>query len=140
MANLFRLSDEQWAAIEPLLPMKRPGVKPRRNREVISGIIHVLHIGCRWQDCPLEYGPHTTVYNRFNRWSKAGIWQTILAGLVEFDAARVQCIDSTTAKAHRCAAGGKGGRKIRRLAEAAGGEPPKSMPSWTASGGFSPSA
>ena len=109
MSHLFWLSAEQWAVLEPLVPMDRPGVKPKRNREVISGIIHVLHIGCRWCDCPPEYGPSTTIYNRFNRWSKAGIWQTILAGLVSFEAADVQCIDSTTAKAHRCATGGKGG-------------------------------
>ena len=107
MANLFWLSDEQWAAIEPLVPMNRRGVKPGRNQQVISGIIHVLHVGCRWEDCPREYGPHTTVYNRFNRWSKAGIWQTILSGLAVSDAVEVQSIDSTTSKAHRCAAGGK---------------------------------
>jgi transposase len=133
MSNLFWLSDEQWLVLEPHIPMNRRGVKPKRNREVISGIIHVLHIGCRWEDCPSEYGPYTTVYNRFNRWSKAGIWQTILAGLVEFDAADVQCIDSTTAKAHRCAAGGKGGPKNRRSGGAAVGGPRKSMPSWMAS-------
>ena len=82
MSNLFRLSDEQWTVLELRIPMNRHGVKPKRNREVISGIIHVLHIGCRWEECPSEYGPHTTVYNRFNRWSKAGIWQSILASLV----------------------------------------------------------
>jgi transposase len=131
MPNLFWLSDEQWALLEPRIPMNRPGVKPKRNREVISGIMHVLHIGCRWEDCPSEYGPHTTIYNRFNRWSKAGVWQTMLKGLVVFDAAKTQCIDSTTAKAHRCAAGGKGGPKNRRLAEAGVAGPPKSTPSWT---------
>ncbi len=61
MPNLFWLSDEQWASLEPLIPMHRRGVKPKRNREVISGIMHVLHIGCRWEDCPSEYGPYTTV-------------------------------------------------------------------------------
>ncbi|WP_158932764.1 transposase [Acidisphaera sp. S103] len=111
MSNLFWLSDEQLAAIEAALPKKRRGVKPQRNREVISGIIHVRKIGCGWEDCPPDYGPHTTVYNRFNRWSKAGIWSAILAKLVVFDATDIQCIDSTTAKAHRCATGGKGGRK-----------------------------
>jgi transposase len=45
MANEYWLSDEQWAAIEPLIPMKRRGVKPARNREVISGILHVLKFG-----------------------------------------------------------------------------------------------
>ena len=107
MANLFWLSDEQWAAIEPLVPMNRRGVKPGRNQQVISGIIHVLHVGCRWEDCPREYGPHRTVCKRFNRGSKAGIWQTILFGLAVSDAVEVQSIDSTTSKAHRCAAGGK---------------------------------
>ncbi len=44
MSTLFSLSDEQWAASEPRIPMNRPGLKPKRNREVISGIIHVLPI------------------------------------------------------------------------------------------------
>lgn len=41
---------------------------------VISGIVHMLKSGARWRDCPPEYGPYTTVYNRFNRWSRQGIW------------------------------------------------------------------
>ena len=113
MSNLFWLTDEQLVAIEAAIPKKRRGVTPRRNREVISGIIHVLKIGCRWEDCPADYGPHTTIYNRFNRWSKAGIWSRILENLVVFDGTDIQCIDSTTAKAHRCAAGGKGGPRNR---------------------------
>jgi transposase len=56
-ASLFWLNDEQWAKIKPLIPMNRPGQKPRNNRRVLSGIIHVLKTGCRWQDCPPEYGP-----------------------------------------------------------------------------------
>ena len=107
MSDLFWLSDEQFTAIVGVIPMHRRGVKPRRNREVISGIIHVLKVGCRWEDS--EYGPHTTIHNRFNRWSKAGIWAGILGKLMVHDAVDIQCIDSTTAKAHRCAAGGKGG-------------------------------
>src|SRR5882762_3836025 len=71
-ASLFWLNDEQWAKIKPLIPMNRPGQKLRNNRRILSGIIHVLKTGCRWQDCPPEYGPYTTVYNRFNRWSGRG--------------------------------------------------------------------
>ena len=59
MSKLSWLDDESWRAIEPLIPMNRPGVKPGRNREVISGILHVLKIGCRWCDCPQDYGPST---------------------------------------------------------------------------------
>ena len=79
MARLFWLSDEAWARIEPHLPHGQPG-KPRvDDRRVISGILHVLKIGCRWQDTPSAYGPHTTIYNRYNRWSQRGIWQRLFA-------------------------------------------------------------
>src|ERR1700733_15240432 len=77
VANEYWLSDQQWVAIEPLIPLKRRGVKPGRNRQVISGVLHVLKFGCRWRDCPEVYGPHTTIYNRFNRWSIAGIWASM---------------------------------------------------------------
>ena len=69
----FWLSDRAWEAIRPLLPKNQPGARRVDDRRVISGIIHVLRIGCRWQDCPPEYGPSTTIWNRFNRWSHRGI-------------------------------------------------------------------
>ena len=128
MANEFWLSDRQWAVLEPLISLNRRGVKPKRNREVISGIVHVLRVGCRWRDCPEVYGPHTTIYNRFNRWSAAGIWQKMLDALVKAEASGSQSIDSTTSKAHRCAAGGKGGARNRPLAAAEAAGQPKSMP------------
>ena len=84
--------------------------------------MHVLKVGCRWQDCPPEYGPYTTVYNRFNRWSGRGIWQHIfetVAGSPEppEDAA----LDSTHAKAHRCAGGGEGGAAEQSIGITRGG-------------------
>src|SRR4029450_1605031 len=84
-ANLFWFSDGQWARIEPFIPSNRRGVKPKNNRRIVSGIMHVLKSGCRWVDCPPEYGPAKTVYNRFNRWSAQGIWQSI------FEAAAAHC-------------------------------------------------
>lgn len=75
MAGEFWLSDEQWSAIEALLPKNQPGARRGDDRCVLSGIIHVLKVGCRWQDCPATYGPPTTIYNRFNRWARRGIWQ-----------------------------------------------------------------
>ena len=57
--NLFWLSDEQWARIEPHLPTDVRGVERVDDRRVISGIVHVLKSGCRWCDCPPEYGPPT---------------------------------------------------------------------------------
>jgi transposase len=127
MANEFWLSDAQWAAIEPLLPKNQPGARRTDDRRVISGIIHVLKVGCRWQDCPAVYGPSTTVYNRFRRWTMRGLWRRLFEALICMDPGDVHAIDSTTAKAHRSAAGGKGGPMRRRSAARAAAAPRKSM-------------
>lgn len=123
----FWLNDEQWARIEPLLPKNRPGARRVDDRRVISGIVHVLKSGCRWQDCPERYGPPTTIYNRFHRWSGRGIWQRLFQALIQARLDDVQSIDSTSSKAHRCAAGGKGGRKRRPLAARGAAEQRKHM-------------
>src|ERR1700744_206862 len=119
------MSDRQWAALEPLVPMNRRGVKPKRNREVISGIVHVLRVGCRWRDCPEAYGPHTTICHRFNRWSAARILRKKLDKLVDAEASGSQSIDSPTSKAHRCAAGGTGGAQTQAIGRSRGGRTTK---------------
>jgi len=114
MAGEYWLSDRAWAAIEPLLPTNQPGARRVDDRRVISGIIHVLRSGCRWQDCPPVYGPATTIYNRFNRWSHKGLWTRIFTALsAQADGSDELSIDSTAVRAHRSAHGGKGGRKFR---------------------------
>ena len=134
MASLFWLSDEAWAAIEPHLPKNQPGARRVDDRRVISGILHVLKIGCRWCDCPAEYGPSTTVYNRFNRWSRRGFWLKLLDALVDAGAVtRSTAIDSTYIKAQRSAFGGKGGRERKPSVARVAGRPRKSMRSPTSS-------
>ena len=114
-ASLFWLTDAQWAKIEPRLPSDVRGKERVDDRRVISGILHVLKSGCRWCDCPPEYGPHTTIYNRFSRWAKRGIWERMFNDLAARGRSNdTQMIDSTHIKAHRSASGGKGGSKIRR--------------------------
>jgi transposase len=135
MASEFFLSDGQWAAIEPLLPRNQPGARRVDDRRVISGVVHVLRTGCRWQDTPAIYGPPTTIYNRFHRWSQRGVWQALFGALVEVTPGGIQAIDSTTAKAQRASAGGKGGRGTRPLAAPEAGLEPRSMPLPTASDG-----
>ena len=100
MTHLFWLSDDAWAAIEPHLPHGKPG-KPRvDDRRVISGILHVLKTGCRWRDCPSKYGPHTTIYNRYNRWSKRRIWQRIFEKMAAAGPVPEElCIDTSHVKA-----------------------------------------
>jgi transposase len=120
--NLFWLSDEQWERIEPHLPTDVRGVERKDDRRIISGIVHVLRSGCRWSDCPEAYGPHTTVYNRFARWARRGIWENLFRELAGAGrSSQMQMIDSTHVKAHRSAAGGKGGSKNRLLAARAEG-------------------
>jgi transposase len=115
MGALFWLGDEQWAAIEPLLPYNQPGARRVDDRRVISGIFHVLRTGCRWCDCPSEYGPSTTIYNRFNRWSRRRLWTSLLKALAESNAfPKTTAMDSTYIKAQRSAFGGKGGPGRRR--------------------------
>ena len=74
MKALYWLSDAEWARIEPLMPRGRRGAHRVDDRRVISGIVYMLRCGARWRDCPAAYGPYTTIYNRFNRWSRQGIW------------------------------------------------------------------
>ena len=139
MAGLFWFSDRQWSVIEPLLPTNQPGARRVDDRRVLSGIVQVLRTGCRWQDCPPDYGPYTTVYNRFHRWARRGLWQKLLQALAKAEPGDVHLLDSTTAKAHRSAAGAKGGPSSRRSAARGAGAPRRSMPSSTAGAGRSPS-
>ncbi len=135
MADLFWLSDEQWAVLEPFMPKNQPGARRVDDRRVISGIVHVLKSGGRWRDCPGEYGPHTTVYNRYNRWSRRGFWRAMLAALAEAGwVTETAALDSTYVKAHRSAHGGKGGRRRRPSAPRAVGRPQRSTSSRTSSG------
>ncbi len=134
MASEFFLSDQQWAVIKPLLPTKQPDARRVDDRRVLSGVIHVLRTGCRWQDTPSVYGPSTTIYNRFHRWSQRGIWQGMLAALIEVTPGGIQAIDSTTAKAQRASAGGKGGPRPRRSAGPEADPAPRSTPSRTVAG------
>ena len=123
----FWLTDEQFGRIAPHLPRDTRG-KPRvDDRRVISGIVHMLKSGSRWRDCPEVYGPYTTVYNRFNRWSRQGIWTDIFYALTGSTGMYGSIsVDSSYVKAHRSAAGAKGGPSTMQSAARAAGRPPKS--------------
>lgn len=127
--QLYWLTDVEWARIEPHLPRGRRGAHRVDDRRVISGIVHMLRIGARWRDCPKEYGPYTTIYNRFNRWSRQGVWFEIFEALTgSTGIIATVAIDSTHIKAHRSAAGGKGGPSSKRSAARAAGGRRKSTP------------
>jgi putative transposase len=80
MSHLFWLDEEHLKLIGHMFPKPR-GVKRADDRRVLSGIIHVIRNGLRWRDAPSEYGPHKTLYNRFVRWSRIGVFARIFKDL-----------------------------------------------------------
>ena len=116
-ASLFRFSDEQWAKIEPQLPKNQRGPA----RDDLTGGYEAASCTCSEAVVAgrivRQYGPYKTIYNRFARWSKRGIWQKLLASVAGAqDTPEQVAIDSSHIKIHRCASGGKGGPKRKRSA------------------------
>ena len=104
MADLFWLTREQMERIAPFFPLSH-GVPRVDDRRVVSGIVHVIRNGLRWRDAPEDYGPHKTLYNRFIRWSRLGVFNRIFAGLAgQAGEPDRLMIDATHLKAHRTAA------------------------------------
>ncbi|MFD3663540.1 IS5 family transposase [Streptomyces sp. NPDC058659] len=102
-------SDEQWSALEPLLPVVVLGRPPVGRRKLIDGIRWRVRIGAPWRDLPREYGPWQTVYGLFRRWQRDGTWSVLLtklqaqadtAGLITWEVN----VDSTICRAHQHAA------------------------------------
>ena len=129
------LTDEEWAVLEGLLPPER-GRKSRPahdNRRFLNGMLHVLRVGCPWRDMHERYGKWNSVYVRFRRWAEQGVWDAILATLVEFGLTDdwQHMIDSTTVRGHVSAADAKGGLIRRLLVDHAAALRAKSTPAVT---------
>ena len=104
MSGLFLLSVRQMARISPFFPLAH-GVPRVDDRRVVSGIVYVIKNGLPWKDAPKGYGPHKTLYNRFIRWSRLGVFDRIFAALAaEGPKPERIMIDRTLLKAHRTAA------------------------------------
>jgi transposase len=104
MTDLIWLSEAQMRRIKPYFPLSH-GVPRVDDRKVISGIIFVIRNGLRWRDAPVDYGPHKTIYNRFVRWSRLGVFSKIFAALASKGPKPERLmIDATHLKAHRTAA------------------------------------
>jgi len=84
MSDLFWLSDAQMRRIEPCFPLSH-GIARVDDRRVVSGIIFVIRNGLRRRDAPRDYGPHKTIYNRFVRWSRLGVFNKMFAALAGKD-------------------------------------------------------
>jgi putative transposase len=104
MSDRFLLSRAQMDRIKPFFPRSH-GVPRVDDRRVVSGIVYVIRNGLQWKDAPRAYGPHKTLYNRYIRWSRMGVFERIFTGLAGAagDPDRLM-IDATHLKAHRTAA------------------------------------
>jgi transposase len=112
--NRYELTDEDYQVIAPFLPPERtgkPGRPHKSHRQILNGIFWILRTGAPWRDLPERYGPWSTVYDRFRRWSKMGIWQKILDALegkarkmdrIDFE---FSAMDGSIVRAHKSAAG-----------------------------------
>ena len=104
MTDLFLLSEAQMRRIQRYFTLSY-GIARVDDRRIVSAIIFVIKSGLRWRDAPREYGPHKTIYNRFVRWSRLGVFNKIFAELARNGGKPERImIDATHLKAHRTAA------------------------------------
>lgn len=103
------LSDHEWSIIQPLLPNKPRGVPRVDDRRVLNGILWRFRTGSPWRDIPERYGPHTTCYNRFVRWRKAGVWDRVLEAVAAAYDGDLIMIDSSCVRVHQHGATAKRG-------------------------------
>lgn len=109
------LSDEQWGRISGLI-IGRPdqrGSTGRNNRMFVEGVLWIVRTGSPWRDLPEAFGEWNSVFRRFSRWSRKGVWQRIFAAMSDDPDFEYLIMDSTIVRAHQHASGAKGGLKIR---------------------------
>lgn len=131
----YDLTEKEWQAIQPHLPNKPRGVPRVDDRRVLNGIFWVLRSGAFWSDLPERYGPPTTIYNRFTRWRKAGVWDRLMDEITKLYDGDVQMIDTSIVRVHQHGATAKRGARMEALidvwAAPEAGSPPRSTRSST---------
>jgi putative transposase len=122
------LRDDQWKRIEELLPGKAsdPGRTATNNRKFVDAVLWIARTGAHWRELPEQFGTWNSVFQRYNRWAKTGVWERVFRALSGDPDFEYVMIDSTIVRAHQHAAGAKGGLKRRKpLAGRGVGYPPK---------------
>jgi transposase len=101
------LTEREWKLVEPhTLGRLNTG---RDNRLFVNAVLYRVRTGVAWRDLPDRFGAWNTVARRFRRWAQAGVWEALFQAVQEPDYTWV-LVDSTTAKAHKAAAGQKKAR------------------------------
>jgi transposase len=111
------LTEAQWRRIAPLLSGKEGdrGRHGENNRLFVEAVLWLVRAGAPWRDLPREFGNWNSVFQRFRRWAKKGVWKRVFEALREDPDFEYLIIDSTIVRAHQHAAGAKKGEaKMRR--------------------------
>ncbi|MFF7251091.1 transposase [Embleya sp. NPDC008237] len=104
------LDDDEWELIEPFLPIGGFGPYPQRLREQFEGVVWRFRTGSQWREMPGEFGPWSTVYDRFRQWRDVGVFAALMDAMIAEAAGRGQVdmslvgVDSTVVRAHHDAA------------------------------------
>jgi transposase len=120
------IKDEDWERIKDLLPGQAgdPGVTAKDNRLFVNAVLWIARTGAPWRDLPARFGPWGSVWKRFDRWAKKGVWGRVFGALQDPDLEWV-ILDSTVVRAHQHAAGAckKGAPTRPSVAPGAGSAP-----------------
>ena len=121
----YELTDEDWKVIEPLLPGREgdPGAHGADNRLFVNAVIWIARTGAPWRDLPERFGEWNSVYQRFNRWSKAGVWERVFQAVRSPDLEAL-LLDSTIIRAHQHAGGAAQKKRMKRSAVRAAASAP----------------
>jgi transposase len=121
------MTDAQWERIRAVLPEQRTGpISKLGDRSFIDAVLYRAKTGVPWRDLPERFGPWKSVYNRFDNWAAAGIWNRIFRALQSDDEPEGSIVDGSVVRAHQDAAGGKGGSRETLLVVLEGAFQPSS--------------
>lgn len=111
----FVVTDSVWSVVEPLLPGKESdcGVTAKDNRLFLEAVLWRVRVGGPWRDLPPGFGNWNSVFRRFRRWAKDGVFDRIFEAVSDDPDFEYVLIDGTIVSVHQKASGAKGGLKIR---------------------------
>ncbi len=132
MSRRYELTDEEWNRIESMVPGRPgdPGGRGNDNRLFVNAVIWVMRTGAPWRDLPERFGNWNSVFVRFNRWAKSGVWTEVFRALQDPDLTAIM-LDSTVIRAHQHAAGASADEKKSPTARPSGDRGADTVPNFT---------
>ena len=115
------LSDAQWQRVAPLLPGKPgdPGRSGADNRLFLEAVLWIVRTGSPWRDLHESFGNWNSVFRRFRRWARKGVFGSLFNALSDDPDFEYAIVDGTIVRVHQHGAGARGGLEIRPSADRA---------------------